>query len=212
MKDGYTILNDKYVLVTDYDKNSTKREFVYNNQDNLENILKEENIFEYLKNKKGEMINQVRLNKELINRNKTIKELWLISITLFEVIFAFIFYLYGGLNFMTFAPFIFGMPMTAAILVCCNTGIKKFKRQNRGYELELEEIEKKLEITDKKIKKILEKSKKSNCELKDLKTEYVKINQKEELKKISEYLHNYYIKGYNEKKCKDKISKLVKKI
>ena len=58
----------------------------------------------------------------------------------------------------------------------------------------------------------MEKSKKSNCELKDLKTEYVKINQKEELKKISEYLHNYYIKGCNENKCKDKISKLVKKI
>lgn len=204
MKDSYKVLDDGNVEVIDYDDKAQKSIYIYEYQDNIEDVLKEENIKEYLEYKKERINNQIKSINVALNRNKRISKLWLISVILLEILFGYAFSLLkvgtfiGGLNVLSFAPFIFGTIMSIPVLSSTFIGINKFKKENRGFEVELEELEKQLNLAKDKINTLLNDKTKCNQEIKNNENDYKKIS-KDELNKIINYLRNYYVAGYYEK-------------
>lgn len=203
MKDSYKVLEDGTVEVIDYNDKKQKNIYTYEYQDNIEEILKEENNKEYLEYKKKRINHQIKSNNVALNRNKKISKLWIGSVILLEILFGYTFSLLkvgtfiGELNMLSFAPVIFGTIMSIPVLSSTFIGINKFKKENRGFKVELEELERQLKLTKDKINTLLNDKTKCNQEMKKNK-DYKKIS-KDELNKIINYLNSYYVAGYYEK-------------
>lgn len=196
MKHNYNVLGN----------GETKEFFQCEYQDNIEEILKQENVKEYLENKKEINQNEININNAAIDRNKRINRMWImglvLSITIFECVFLLlnIYSPIRGINVLSLTPIIFGAIMSVPVLCSSIIGINEFKRENKALELELKELEKQLSIAKNKIGSLRENKTKDNYGMQMSKNDCARVCLKDDLKEINNYLHNFSTECCEEEK------------
>lgn len=211
MIDGYKILKNGDVKVTNYDENGIINTLYYKYQDNIEEILKLQNIEEYLLLKKDDILNEMNDKKELIEECKKVDK-----VDLFFVLACMIFSLILKNNYIEFSENLFFASAIIGVTSCVcnyhfyNKEINYLKEMIYGLELEIEEIEKRLDKTDKEIKKLKENKQKNNLKtLKSIK-EYIKLDDKKNIEEIWECLHTLFVIGCFEEELYERYLEMIK--
>lgn len=199
MKDSYKVLENGKVDVIDYDRDGIKTSFQMEYQDNIEYILKQFNVREYLDLRKLILNSKISSNDRAIKNNKQVNIGFLLAWIIGTIIFGYMStIIFSGISIATFLPFIIGSAIFGPLIAYSKKNIKKFKKNTSACISELEEIDKQLNETEKKIEELKKYNIRENEKTyKDL-NKHIKIDSKEELEKIREYLHNFYVMGYYE--------------
>lgn len=196
MKEEYIYKNGKIKTI---DYNIIKKELTYDYQDNINEILKTENIIEFLKKDKEIIKRDINNIKKQIKNNKknieSIKNIWgfiSILLTLFILKDITLFYTLFIINSCIFLT---------PILVF--TDINRIhKKILNGNCTELEKIEKESKEYKEKLKELYENKTITETEIKKQENKVNYIKYKEELKDLKDCLRIYFCIGSNETKFK----------
>lgn len=194
MKDGKIIYIGDKVLVNDYrqdsDNNIVLKEYDY--QDNIIEILTQENIVEELENRKIELNNNIIKNAKSIKSNKSTQKTLiylLFAMTIFTALLGAVtspdisfFGIKQAWLSMGIFGFISAFVINGFAFLGLNQNLKFIKRWKKGYELELEELEKQLE-------KNIEK-------LNQLRNNKSKANEKAAMSRKTDDIHNIHLEKY----------------
>ena len=198
MKDGKIIYLGGKVLVNDYTKDAKNptelKEYEY--QDNIKELLKQENIVEELENEKDKINNKILKNYTAINIHEHAKN-WLkimwVTIPLFAAFMGFLLSfdssikLLFGIKQHWLSLGILGTVITSGVfsgpLILFKSIIKNAHKENNGYQLELEELEKEL-IKNKEI-------------LNQLQNNKSRKNEQEAMSKRTDSIHHIHLDEYN---------------
>ena len=174
MKESYKVLGNGKVDVVDVENNRFIRHNIYDYQDNIEELLKAENIKEELENKKEEICNNINIDSFAINRNKDNNHLWISSSLIMFLIGVLI-----ALKMESIQIFYVLIVMLSSIHIGAvlpnYLGTKSIKRDKFKNLCELDEIESELRRVKKIINK-LEQDKTKEHEQEKNNNEYIKID------------------------------------
>lgn len=199
MKDSYKVLENGKVDIIDYDRDGIKTSFQMEYQDNIEDILKQFDVREYLELRKLILNSKISSNDRAIKNNKQVNFGFLLAWIIGTIIFGYMStIIFSGMTIAAFLPFIIGSTIFGPLIAYSKKCIKKFKKNTNACISEIEEIDNQLKETEKKIeelKKLNLREKESTY--KEL-NKYIKLDSKEELERIRDYLNNFYVLGYHE--------------
>lgn len=198
MKDGKIIYIDGKVLVNDFTKDSKNpvelKEYEY--QDNIIEIIEQENIVEELENEKNKLNNIILNNFTTINNHEYLKKfltvIW-IGMPLLSTFLGFILSFNPSVikpMFEIKQPWLFmgivGTLITSIVVslpfFTSKKYLKEAKNENKGFKLQLEELEKELE----KNKEILNQ----------LRNNKSKENQQQAIERKKDNIHNIHLEKY----------------
>lgn len=205
MKGSYKVLENGKIKVRDYDNHGNLTEYEYDFQDNIEQILKEENVKEYLEKELIELEEKVFSNEYAIKRNKNINLTYGLSAIAVTIFFGILSYylqinsmIGGSWKIITCGSTLIGLTMFTPLIWFSEKCNKKFSNVINGCKIEIEEIKKQLEKTNNNIKKL--QNNKFNT--KDQEIKYIsgdiKVSSTEQLKNLKNYLLNFYSLGLHE--------------
>lgn len=200
MKEYYEYNNGNY-KVTDI-KNVTKTEEIYPLKNNIEEILITENLIEDLEKRQDEILESYKTewNKYIKDNNRIFS-----LVALKFLIIALICMAVIGL-IPSFIPKLTISILMSLILsgTTAYNGYKKIKKSSNNYnkilngkKLEMNKVNKLLNEKTIYLESIIKDKSKVNVE--KIPTDQMKVNYKEQLKNLKNYLELYYLIGYNEK-------------
>ena len=210
MKDSYNVLEDGKVKVNDYDNYGNLTEYGYNFQDNIEQLLEEENVKEYLEKELKELEEEIIANESTIKRNKQINLALGLSVIGVTIFFGFLSYnlqinnmIAGSWKILTYGSALMGLALATPLIWFGSRCNRKFSNIVNGCKVEIEEIKKLLDKTNDNINKL--KNNKSNTREQEMKKipGYIKVNSIEQLKNLKNHLFNYYSLGTHEKELSE---------
>lgn len=208
MKDGRIIYYDEKVIVTDYGKTIKSEDREY--QDNIKEIIETENILEELFKEKCNLTKKINDNNLEIQYKKEINKVLTYTLFLAPIFSAIVGSLIDksllieeGLKvwqFLGMSGIILSVASFAPFINMFKKIIKIKIKENNGYNLEINEIEKELDKNKELLHQLnLDKSKENYEE--NLKKQHEDIHNihLEKYKKIKDLLMLYYEIGENEK-------------
>ncbi len=197
MNDSYKVLENEKIKVVGCDNHENLAEYDF--QDNIEQILKEVNVKEYLEKELERLEEEVISNEYAIKRNKKIKlafGLYAIASPIFFGLLSYFMQINWKLT--TFSTIGVGLSCVPFLILGCEICNKIFFKEINGCKIEIEEIKKELEKTKNNIKEL--QNNKSNTKGQEIKNiEYIKESSVEQLKALKEHLLAYYSLGFHEK-------------
>ncbi len=198
MKEAY-IYKDNKVTVADITENECV-EVKYNYQDNIEEILKTENILEYLSSEK-EKINETldSIDKQIKTNEKT-----------FPIIIASWFY-YGFLSvgfgaiiglFTNIWIVVWALPLLISIICTITAFYNEIStnillNQQKGFKLVLQKIHEQLNKNKTYLEKLKKDKKTTQERLNEISKKFNYIDYKSKLEELKKYLETYKMIGEN---------------
>ena len=198
MKDYYTYKDGK-IKVTEY-KKGEKTIIDYKYQDNIEEILKTENIIEFLEKNKMILTNDINMFQNKIINNKKYRKktilLLILSLTIISPLLLIepIFFIFPASLFMS----IFGVN-----ILSYNRLIDYKNKVIKGNELELKKTNKIIKEKKEYLKELYKDQKITVQNIINLKNKNKDISFKEELIEIRDYLRMHFFIGCNKEEYKN---------
>lgn len=198
MKDSYKVLENEKIEVTDCDnhKNLTEYNLLIHN---LEQILKEVNVKEYLEKELKRLEEKAISSERAIKRGKKIELVFGLYAIASPIFFGLLsYFMQINWKLMTFATILVGLSCVPPLILAYEISNKSLFKVINGCKIEIEEIKKELEKTKNNIKEL--QNNKSNTKGQEIKNiEYIKESSVEQLKALKEHLLTYYSLGVHEK-------------
>lgn len=195
MNKNYVYKDGKVVII---DENGNQKEVDY--YDNLNEVLVKENIIETIEQEIKQLEYEISSSKDLSKFVKWLNILFpFFATTIIATILIWLFSASMGPNSLFTVLSCYGyLSGSGAIFSLCEyIKEKKLVREQKGKETQLEYLEKDLEDLKEEIKQLkLDKTNSKKLE----EFSISKVDSKEELKGLREYLTFYYNLGYNEQK------------
>ena len=229
MKEAYIYKEDQ-IIAADIKEDKCK-EVRYNYQDNIEKILRTENIIEYLSQEKekinNELKNITKHIKIIENQMPTILASWLYY-SILSVGFGTIMGLFTNIWMVMLAmPLLITIICTTTV-ICNEIHSNILSRKERGYKLELQKVNEQLDKNTTHLKKLKKNKKTTTEKMNEISRKFNHVEYKEKLEELKKLLETYrligknielykkyYKKGILEEKLKDKFEdnqiKLIKK-
>lgn len=196
MIDGYKIRDGK-VIVVNYDEadNVTEEEREY--RDNIEELLKAENIEEYLEKLEGEINKNINNCSYMIARQKDMIATGIFLIIMFILLGCAI--SIGGSLIPVVVSFLGSLVFfSLRNIIPAKREIKKLKKEISGYEVTLEEIEEQRKKNQRDLRR-LRSDDRRECD--NIKNGYRQFDLVE-LEQMDKYLDLWRFIGENEELCK----------
>jgi len=194
MIDGYKCRDGK-VVVINYDNNNNVNEEEREYQDNIEELLKAENIEEYLDKLKDDYDKKIKESKK---KYKSSSESIIIMICI-VIMFTLIFGLSLSLSLTSFIPLIvtFLGSSLASLLICIPSirNMVRSRKEIRGSELSLEGINEEIQKNQRDLRRLRNDNK---VEKEYIDSDYRQFDLKP-LEEMEEYLKLWEYIGENEK-------------
>ena len=198
MKEAYIYKNDK-VVVADIKENKCI-EVKYSYQDNIENILKTENIIEYLDDIESEIKTEIQ---NIESKLKTIDNLIpsLIASWLYYSLLSMGFGTILGL-FTNVWIIVWGMPLLIS-LICVITGVCNgvyyniLTRKKTGFKLELQKLNEELSKNKTYLEKLKKDKKATQEKIDEISKKFNYVEYKEKLSELKKLLETYRLIGKN---------------
>lgn len=198
MKEAY-VYKDNKIIAADLVENAGT-EVQYDYQDNIEEIMKTENILEYLETEKVELTKKINnLNKRIKKNNKSLSHYLAI----------WVYYSFMSIGLGTFIGIISNiwivtwiLPLLITIIysifiifTVINTNISI--RHQKCHQLELEKIEEKIKENETLLETLRIDKRVSETKINEIKNKFNYVKYKEKLNKLKKYLETYRLIGKN---------------
>ena len=194
MIDGYKCRDGRVIVINyDNDNNVTEEEREY--QDNIEELLKAENIEEYLDKLKDDYEKKIRESNKKYKSSAENISIMICSVIMFTLMFG----LSVSLANSSFIPLIatFLGSSFVVLLICIPSirNIRKTKKDISGCELALEGINEEIQKNQRELRRLRNDTR---VEKEDISSEYRQFDLKP-LEELDEYLKLWEYIGENEK-------------